>query len=67
MKMPAPEAALPGRQESMPVPDTHFVNGHRLRGVSNVESLSALIDEMLEGRHPSGGKGVEKTVPPKQD
>lgn len=28
--MPDPEQALPGRQEKMPVPDTHFVNGHEL-------------------------------------
>jgi len=27
LQMPAPEAALPGRSESMPVPKAHFVNG----------------------------------------
>jgi peptide-methionine (S)-S-oxide reductase len=30
MQMPRPEEALPGRQEKMPVPPTHFVNGNRL-------------------------------------
>ena len=29
-KMPAPEQALPGRAERMPVPERHFVNGARL-------------------------------------
>ena len=28
--MPAPEEALPGREESMPVPEAHFVSGHPL-------------------------------------
>ena len=28
--MPSPADALPGRAERMPVPETHFVNGHRL-------------------------------------
>jgi peptide-methionine (S)-S-oxide reductase len=28
--MPAPDAALPGRSELMPVPEKHFVNGHPL-------------------------------------
>ena len=30
LRLPRPEDALPGRQSSLPVPDTHFVNGHRL-------------------------------------
>src|SRR5262245_46484031 len=30
LRVPAPEQALPGRSESMPVPTEHFVNGHRL-------------------------------------
>jgi peptide-methionine (S)-S-oxide reductase len=29
-KIPAKADALPGRAEAMPVPDAHFVNGHRL-------------------------------------
>ncbi|MFK8068418.1 MAG: peptide-methionine (S)-S-oxide reductase MsrA [Gammaproteobacteria bacterium] len=29
-EMPDPVQALPGRTEKMPVPDSHFVNGHRL-------------------------------------
>lgn len=29
-EMPDPGQALPGRQEKMPVPDAHFVNGHSL-------------------------------------
>lgn len=29
-EMPSPEEALPGRKEAMPVPEHHFVNGHRL-------------------------------------
>jgi peptide-methionine (S)-S-oxide reductase len=28
--MPAPEQALPGRSEPMPVPELHFVNGRRI-------------------------------------
>ena len=28
--MPSPQEALPGRAARMPVPDAHFVNGHRL-------------------------------------
>jgi peptide-methionine (S)-S-oxide reductase len=30
--IPAPEQCLPGRAIRMPVPDTHFVNGHPLEG-----------------------------------
>ncbi len=30
--MIAPDEALPGRSEPMPVPDAHFVNGHPLQG-----------------------------------
>ena len=29
--MPSPEKALPGRSESMPVPDKHYVNGNPLK------------------------------------
>ncbi|HEY1798514.1 MAG TPA: peptide-methionine (S)-S-oxide reductase MsrA [Stellaceae bacterium] len=32
MAMPAPEQCLPGRAIRMPVPDAHFVNGHKLEG-----------------------------------
>jgi peptide-methionine (S)-S-oxide reductase len=31
-KMPAAGQALPGRADAMPVPETHFVNGNRLKG-----------------------------------
>ena len=31
LKMPAKDRALPGRAEQMPVPEAHFVNGHRLQ------------------------------------
>jgi len=30
LRLPNPDAALPGRESAMPVPDTHFVNGNRL-------------------------------------
>jgi len=30
--IPGPSEALPGRQEQMPVPERHFVNGNPLRG-----------------------------------
>jgi peptide-methionine (S)-S-oxide reductase len=30
LRMPAKEDALPGRQEKMPVPESHFVNGARI-------------------------------------
>src|SRR5258705_802553 len=29
LRMPQPEQALPGREQAMPVPDAHYVNGHR--------------------------------------
>ena len=32
LEMPTADAALPGRDEAMPVPDQHFVNGHPLQG-----------------------------------
>ncbi len=31
-KMPDAKSALPGRADAMPVPETHFVNGNRLKG-----------------------------------
>ena len=30
LRLPAPDQALAGREEPMPVPDRHYVNGHRL-------------------------------------
>jgi peptide-methionine (S)-S-oxide reductase len=30
LRLPRPDQALPGRDATMPVPDTHFVNGHTL-------------------------------------
>ena len=41
LEMPSREEALPGRQQKMPVPEKHFVNGHRLEppfpsGLDNV-------------------------------
>src|SRR6476646_4674887 len=30
LRMPQPEQALPGREQAMPVPDDHYVNGHRI-------------------------------------
>ncbi len=30
LKMPTPEEALPGREAPIRVPETHFVNGHRI-------------------------------------
>jgi peptide-methionine (S)-S-oxide reductase len=30
LRIPTPGQALPGRSEPMPVPGTHFVNGHRI-------------------------------------
>jgi len=30
LRLPTSDAALPGRDEAMPVPDRHFVTGHRL-------------------------------------
>jgi peptide-methionine (S)-S-oxide reductase len=30
LEMPTPDRILPGRDEAMPVPDAHFVNGHPL-------------------------------------
>ncbi len=29
-RMPSPDAALPGREQKMPVPEKHYVNGHRI-------------------------------------
>ncbi len=31
-KLPSAKDALPGRADAMPVPETHFVNGNRLKG-----------------------------------
>ena len=31
LHMPSPEQALPGRAETMPVPEAHFVNGNPLQ------------------------------------
>lgn len=31
LSLPKPEEALPGRAESLPVPDKHFVNGHSIK------------------------------------
>ncbi len=31
LKLPKASEALPGRSEKMPVPQTHFVNGHRIQ------------------------------------
>ncbi len=31
-KIPSAKDALPGRADAMPVPETHFVNGNRLKG-----------------------------------
>ena len=30
LRLPRPDQALPGREAAMPVPETHFVNGHPL-------------------------------------
>ena len=30
LRLPRPDQALPGHDTPMPVPDTHFVNGHRI-------------------------------------
>jgi len=30
LKMPSPSEALPGRAENMPVPERHFISGHRI-------------------------------------
>ncbi len=30
LRVPSAEQALPGRAEAMPVPETHYVNGHRI-------------------------------------
>lgn len=32
MTLPDPDEALPGRNQTMPVPETHFVNGRALKG-----------------------------------
>ena len=29
--MPSPQEALPGREQAMPVPEAHYVNGHKLQ------------------------------------
>ena len=31
LEIPSPEQALPGRDTPMPVPEAHYVNGHRLK------------------------------------
>jgi hypothetical protein len=43
LKMPAKNQALPGRAESMPVPERHYVNGATLRGPFPAGSERALF------------------------
>lgn len=42
-QMPAPDEALPGRDEAMPVAARHFVNGHPLAGPYPEGSVSLLL------------------------
>ena len=44
LRLPRPEDALPGRSESMPVPDRHFVNGHPL-----VPPFPAGLEQLVVG------------------
>ncbi len=41
-EMPKPDQALPGRSESMPVSDRHFVNGNALKPEGRVKALFGL-------------------------
>lgn len=41
--MPSPQDALPGRDEPMPVPDTHYVNGRPLTGPYPENMLQAMF------------------------
>jgi len=42
-KMPSTQDAPPGRGDAMPVPETHFVNGNRLKGPFPAELETALF------------------------
>jgi peptide-methionine (S)-S-oxide reductase len=44
LELPSPEEALPGRDEEMPVPDSHYVNGSVLKG-----TLQEGMQEVLFG------------------
>jgi len=44
LRLPRPDQALPGRQEPMAVPETHFVNGHRI-----VPSFPAGLEQAVFG------------------
>ncbi|NCF81137.1 MAG: peptide-methionine (S)-S-oxide reductase MsrA, partial [Proteobacteria bacterium] len=41
--MPSPQDALPGRDEPMPVPETHYVNGRPLSGPFPENMLQAMF------------------------
>jgi peptide-methionine (S)-S-oxide reductase len=43
MKLPRPEDLLPGRDAEMPVPDAHFVNGHRIKPPFPAQMKTALF------------------------
>ncbi|HEX2191900.1 MAG TPA: peptide-methionine (S)-S-oxide reductase MsrA [Acidimicrobiales bacterium] len=40
-RLPAPDEALPGRPDPLPVPDAHFVNGHALQPPFPVDTETA--------------------------
>ena len=43
ISMPKPEAALPGRDQAVAVPESHFVNGHSLKGPFSPEFRKAMF------------------------
>ena len=43
LTLPTADQALPGRADAMPVPDKHFVNGHRLTGPFPGGHLQAMV------------------------
>src|SRR3569833_3369288 len=61
-RLPSQEEALPGRAEAMPVPSTHYVNGHRILPPFPQGMALALFGlgcfwgaERGVGRRPGGG------------
>ena len=50
LKVPSKAEALPGRAVNMPVPDAHFVNGHRLEPPFQEGLAGAVRDGLFLGR-----------------
>ena len=66
LTIPSKAEALPGRAERMPVPDAHFVNGHRLSDAVSRRPRSARCSGWAASgaRRRSSGSCPASTAPP---